>query len=122
MLASKTRKKREKTSFGHDNFFFSKSLLLNIHTTDHIYKIAVRKNVFENILFLENSPVQPLTLICSAHVLSHLGHRVLYTSFSVILFHQLNHFTFATVIVAVVDIVVAGYDDTVRDRHWPGVH
>ncbi len=26
MLASKTRKKREKTSFGHDNYFFKISL------------------------------------------------------------------------------------------------
>jgi hypothetical protein len=33
---------------------------MNIHTTHHIYKIAMRKNGFENIFFLEISPVQPL--------------------------------------------------------------
>ncbi len=42
MLASKTRKKHEKTSFGH-YFFSSKSLLMKIHRTHHIYKIAVRR-------------------------------------------------------------------------------
>ncbi len=40
--------------------FFSKSLLMNIHTTHHIYKIAVRRKCVWKIFFLENSPVQPL--------------------------------------------------------------
>ena len=42
------------------NFFFSKSPLMNIHTTDHIYKIAVRKKCFWFFFYLENSPVQTL--------------------------------------------------------------
>ncbi len=33
---------------------------MRFHTTHHIYKFAVRKKVFEKIIFLEKSPVQPL--------------------------------------------------------------
>ncbi len=56
MLASKRRKKREKTSFGHDNFFLSKSLLTNIHTTHHIYKVAVRRKCVWKYYFLREFP------------------------------------------------------------------
>ncbi len=41
-------------------YFFSKSFMMNIHTTHHIYNIVLGKNVFEKKI-LENSPVQPLT-------------------------------------------------------------
>jgi hypothetical protein len=41
-----------KTSFGHDKIFFSKSLLMNIHMTDHIYKIAVRRKCVWKYFFL----------------------------------------------------------------------
>jgi len=35
---------------------------MRFHTTHHIYKFALRKKVFENIFFIEKSPVQPLAL------------------------------------------------------------
>jgi len=35
---------------------------MRFHTTHHIYKFALRKKVFENIFFIEKSPVQPLFL------------------------------------------------------------
>jgi hypothetical protein len=62
------KKKNAKTQVSNINkYFFSKPALMNIHTTHHIYKIAVRKNGFENIFLLEISPVQPLPLyLCSA--------------------------------------------------------
>ncbi len=43
MLASKTRKNTKKQVSDMTKYFFSKSLLINIHTTHHIYKIAVRR-------------------------------------------------------------------------------
>jgi hypothetical protein len=45
ILASKTRKKCKNTPFGHDNF--SKSLLMSIHMTHHIFMIATRIKCFE---------------------------------------------------------------------------
>jgi len=33
---------------------------MRLHTTHHIYKFTPRKKLFENIFFLEKSPVQPL--------------------------------------------------------------
>jgi hypothetical protein len=41
---------------------FLKFAFMRFHTTHHIYKFALRKKVFENIFFLEKSPVQPLAL------------------------------------------------------------
>jgi len=36
---------------------------MNIHTTHHIYKIALRKKWFWKYFFLEIPPVQPLSLM-----------------------------------------------------------
>ena len=55
------RKKRKNTRLGHEQIFFSKTLLMNIHRTHHIHNIAVRRKSAWK-LFLENSPVQPLPL------------------------------------------------------------
>jgi len=44
---------------------------MRFHTTHHIYKFALRKKVFENIFFLEKSPVQPLTRVCDTVFFKH---------------------------------------------------
>jgi hypothetical protein len=46
ILASETRKKRINTPFRHDKIIFFKSVLMNIHATHHIYRIALRKKWF----------------------------------------------------------------------------
>jgi hypothetical protein len=50
--------KQEKNAKTHlsdmTKYFFSKSVLMNIHTTHHIYKIALKKNGFENNFFLRD--------------------------------------------------------------------
>jgi hypothetical protein len=62
ILAGKTRKKCEKTSFGHDKtYFFNISLNEYSYDVSYLQDCSEKKMCFKiYIFFLENSPVQPL--------------------------------------------------------------
>ena len=47
--------------FRHDKIIIFNSSLMSIHITHHTYNIALTKKPFENIFYLRNSPVQPLS-------------------------------------------------------------
>ena len=49
---------------GRKKMICSKSVLMSIHMAHHVHNIAVRKNDFENIFFLEILQCSPYLCLC----------------------------------------------------------